>query len=1707
MAVYNYSPYVFNIYGNDTLFLPWREVFGNSSDRLNEHWTITALPNYQVNQVGYVDMGLNTPTALARDSDHLTLAENGTFVLNIKGVEFIDAPLTKTVDLEVVGKQGFTTDGSFNSVKLNVGNQDLYYTGTTRDSTLFMGSGYDTAYLGDHPDIPGEQYWSLIRRVDGQVDAYSLFSGFRVRMEGGGTTWNNNNGTINYGEVDVVSLKNARTGGTENPTPGNYIPTPAQKYLDTNIDLRTWEAGVNTQYSDSFNLASFNFIRYTSDNVWTGEATIYDEVVAGRYSTPGNTQVAGATSLDVVGTNRNGTHDLIVAQQANEIVGQFRLYAFNVASGEYNTFNDVYLGTSGNNTKSYASNTSAVVDRVALYGFDGNDVLIGGASSDYIFGGQSTYNQLTSAIGNQVTGGAGADYFGVGNTDSAGVVTGANSTASYGGSMGTATLGYGTDVIMDWAAGSDTLRVLSNGVAVIGGLYGVSGMAGDNTIDLRDYAATAVSDQNNSGARGNALSDVTSTTSLQAVYDNQYLRDFQSIKNEADVSVVNDGLIVARGQAGNDVIYDSPGADYLYGNAGSNVINLGQGGGDRVFYDSRSGKQYVAGFSHANGDKFYLAKNVVDAFGGNAGRSTAIYDAASHTYTASQSYQQGLDYLYGVTYKSYLSSSYGSQPYHNWQHDSMGFAADVTTFAAGIGMIGVGIGLCYIPIVGPALGAPLIAAGVLLEAGKAYSSVTSWQGSNPHHNAVYDLSPDAATFTSNYVYVLQNDVWVNTTAASGASANADNVNFLDFFSNTNRNDGFMPVLELNPNGSGNDTNHSVYGYFAVWSDDETFVYLVSSRDNLIENSEATKVAEINGHLAASDFAVYDSNTDPYNQTADVAVVLRDPTISAVKVAPADTVTVSNGGTTNASSLIVHGSIDGTLGATATIKLFDGNGNVEVGTDSIAAGQTAFTISDTRTLGQSVVQTDINNDGTPASSAGDNTFEYQDTKVMYYATLYNVIDGGITLETRSGTYTVVDNGPSNATINGGGGTDTLQLEATSAHLNNAADAQIVSIEVIKVKPPMGPGLSIAVTGDAVTDVTILDPGANVADGTYSLTFADETSATESGATGWQVVISGGKAVSVTHGLGGSGYTADTYATGDWGAVGVNIDLHGQSDGFTVIGYSGNDTITGSSGNDNLMGGDGNDVLTGSGGNDTFVGGAGADTINAGSGADTIYLLGTENTAGASSGYDTINNFVSGTDHIDYDASITVTGSYPSYGQTTNEFADRDGNSSRLMYETSTVATNKALSANTELLFVTNSAVAASGSLTTDIAAAIGSAYNLTNLTDGSVLVAVHDRGSGYWLGKYSDVAADDVLLASEITVLAHVNSTVDASSFWLTATQAPQGLTLNLPSDTGYNDAGGAITTDRTVSVSGLTGTLVYTVNGGSNWYDAVGSSITLAADASYAAGDIQVRQRDAFGNYSATNYTNLASGSSEYIITDNTAPAVTNSNVADGVTDSGSLTKTVTFGWNVTEAHPYQSILYLTKSGGGTTAYDVTDGAGANSANITLTSGSYSWYVNHTDTAGNSTNSAGDTFALVDDATPPNLSSYSNNVDGSGAGNFVFNFADASGISSISNVHIYSQVCFDVAGGSAFTQGAWYSEYSPSYGVSGGTLTVDPRSGNMRDTLSGTDHQIRVTADVTDPYGNTLNYDSTYLGYDAGDPVMAYSDVQIVAYLNGNDNP
>ena len=87
--------------------------------------------------------------------------------------------------------------------------------------------------------------------------------------------------------------------------------------------------------------------------------------------------------------------------------------------------------------------------------------------------------------------------------------------------------------------------------------------------------------------------------------------------------------------------------------------------------------------------------------------------------------------------------------------------------------------------------------------------------------------------------------------------------------------------------------------------------------------------------------------------------------------------------------------------------------------------------------------------------------------------------------------------------------------------------------------------------------------------------------------------------------------------------VTIDLHNQSDGFTITGSAFADTITGSSGADTIVGGSGGDTLTG---------GAGADTF--------AYKAIADSHAGAGN-FDTIVDFTAGTDQLDLSAISGLT----------------------------------------------------------------------------------------------------------------------------------------------------------------------------------------------------------------------------------------------------------------------------------------------------------------------------------------------------------------------------------------------------------------------------------------------------------------------------------
>jgi FG-GAP repeat len=101
----------------------------------------------------------------------------------------------------------------------------------------------------------------------------------------------------------------------------------------------------------------------------------------------------------------------------------------------------------------------------------------------------------------------------------------------------------------------------------------------------------------------------------------------------------------------------------------------------------------------------------------------------------------------------------------------------------------------------------------------------------------------------------------------------------------------------------------------------------------------------------------------------------------------------------------------------------------------------------------------------------------------------------------------------------------------------------------------------------------------------------------------------------------------------------------------------------------------------------------------------------------------------------------------------------------------------------------------------------------------------------------------------------------------TAAAAPN---LALATDSGSSSSD-FITNTRTVNVTGLeTGaTWEFSLNGGSTWSVGTGTSFTTAANATYAASAIQVRQTDTAGN------TSTAAGNPQTWVVDTTAPAPT----------------------------------------------------------------------------------------------------------------------------------------------------------------------------------------------------------------------------------------
>lgn len=267
-----------------------------------------------------------------------------------------------------------------------------------------------------------------------------------------------------------------------------------------------------------------------------------------------------------------------------------------------------------------------------LVGFAGDDAIIGLAGNDHLFGGASITR------GNQLTGGANYDVFWVGYdldpVTRALIISGTGETTSAANAFNPTADATGvaavtnTSVILDWQVGEDSIRVSYSGVAVLGGLYAVTGWDAANIVDLRTNVGNEGTIKVAAGAGYNQIytsngveylwvgyqyvptggivdgvanpADAASATDIIWGWDDQTNRRDQLnvrvgssaviglLQGKADWAgndtvdlrsgVANAGTVVVSTEAGSNTVYGSSGVDHIYGSAGAGQSNQVWGG-------------------------------------------------------------------------------------------------------------------------------------------------------------------------------------------------------------------------------------------------------------------------------------------------------------------------------------------------------------------------------------------------------------------------------------------------------------------------------------------------------------------------------------------------------------------------------------------------------------------------------------------------------------------------------------------------------------------------------------------------------------------------------------------------------------------------------------------------------------------------------------------------------------------------------------------------------------------------------------------------------------------------------------------------------------------------------------------------------------------------------------------------------------------------
>lgn len=235
------------------------------------------------------------------------------------------------------------------------------------------------------------------------------------------------------------------------------------------------------------------------------------------------------------------------------------------------------------------------------------------------------------------------------------------------------------------------------------------------------------------------------------------------------------------------------------------------------------------------------------------------------------------------------------------------------------GFYGTGVGVSFIPFVGPLLSIPFfILAGTTIADTVLHT--------NAHLNGEYSITGLSDNVINDYVTYFDSGVDPGSTSWERR--------LLDFYSLPS--DRFVRTLEVTSQG-----NQSIGSVVTVYSasQNETLIYLVYSADGMIQDNETRLIGRVNGTLSPDQIVVYDPAKDPYLGNVSTPPVF-PPNITAIAIETSEGATVTDEGVTDDATPYIVISFDKALADDDTVTLRIGSTEVDITAVALAASVTA-----------------------------------------------------------------------------------------------------------------------------------------------------------------------------------------------------------------------------------------------------------------------------------------------------------------------------------------------------------------------------------------------------------------------------------------------------------------------------------------------------------------------------------------------------------------------------------------------------------------------------------------------------------------------------------------------------------------------------------------------------------------------------------------------